>query len=158
MKFYLEAKLRIELRNWRWTSTAPTLGEEPLKRNMSVLCCAQFASRVGCLQRTVRLRRLGVFSIFLGYFRKSKANWHNVYVVGINRLMASLWSQWWATMRKHIPHANRNAEGTFHPRSVRLILLNSVLKNCSASRSLQVKCCPSNGVRFSRTFRAHHHE
>ena len=40
------------------------LGQEPLKRNVSILCFAQFASIVGwSAQATVRLRQRGVFNI-----------------------------------------------------------------------------------------------
>ena len=70
------------------TSTAPTLSEEPLERNVSFLCSAQFASSVGCSYPTVRLRQLEVFNILvLVYFIMSKTNSisRKVEIVGVNR-------------------------------------------------------------------------
>ena len=55
-----------------------------------VFCALLCTSRVGWPQQTVRaFADLECSLSYLGYFRMSKANWHNVYVAGINRLMAS---------------------------------------------------------------------
>ena len=100
------------------------------RRNVSILCFAQFASNVGCPQPTVRLRQLGVFNTISWVLQNEQhqIRYHRTYRWLVYRAMASSRKLQCVTTRRQIPHPNRHAEGTLQARSTRLIPLHSVLK------------------------------